>query len=77
MVNVENRIADLLLHKQRVEYEKKLENLKLLKNSKGKSAAVYGLKTKILGDKKVRQEAIAIEDPDTNNLVFDVEEIKS
>jgi hypothetical protein len=77
MVNVENRIANLLLHKQRIEYEKKLENLKLLKNSKGKSAAVYGLKAKILGDKKVRQEAIAIEDPDTKNLVFDAEEIKS
>ena len=77
LLNVEERIGKLLLQKQRAEYEKKLSNLQNLKNLKGSSAASFNLKAKILGEKKVRQEAIAIEDPATKSLVFDFEEIKS
>ena len=48
-----------------------------LKDSKGRSAAVFKLRSQILGEKKVRQEAAAIEDPATNTLVFENDEIKS
>ena len=75
--DVENKIANLLIQKQRTEYEKKLDNLNKLKNCKGRSAAIYNLRSSILGEKKVRQEAVAIEDPGTKNLVFEAEKIKS
>ena len=67
--DVQNKIANLLIQKQRTEYEKKLDNLNKLKNCKGRSAAIYNLRSSILGEKKVRQEAVAIEDPGTKNLV--------
>ena len=74
---IDNKISDLLIQKQRIDYEKKLETLNNLKNSKGRSAAVFKLRSQILGLKKVRQEAAAIEDPATNTLVFENDEIKS
>ena len=74
--DVENKISNLLIQKQRTEYEKKLDNLTKLKNSKGRSAAIYNLRASILGEKKVRQEAVAIEDPGTKSLVFEAEKIK-
>ena len=50
--DVEGKIASLLIEKQRNEYEKKLKALNTLKTTKGKSAAVFDLKAKILGYKK-------------------------
>jgi hypothetical protein len=58
------------------EYEKKLESLKSVKVSKGKSAAVFTLKAKILGDKKSKQEAVVIEDPINKELLFDADKIQ-
>ena len=77
IIEVEMKISDLLLKKQRIEYEKKLDNLKTLKNTKGKSAAVFNLKARVLGEKKVRQEAAAVEDPVTKELIYDAENIKA
>ena len=71
----ENKIGGLLIQKQRIEYEKKLSNLETLKTTKGRSAAVFNLKAKILGKKKVRQEATEIEDPATDSVVFEAEQI--
>ena len=55
-IDVENRIAGLLIQKQRSEYEKKIESLKSVKDIKGKSAAVFTLKANILGDNKSNQQ---------------------
>ena len=49
---VEERISDLLIQKQRLEYEKKLKDLNFLKNTKGISAAVFNLKSKVLGENR-------------------------
>ena len=74
---VENQISDLLIKKQRKEYEKKLSDLKLMSEKKGKCAATFRLKAMILGEKKEKQEAVVIEDPDTEELLFDAETIKA
>ena len=74
---VEEKIANLLVQRQREEYEKKLKTLNTLKTTKGKSAALFHLKAKVLGDKKVQQEAVVIEDPENHELIFDAEQIKS
>ena len=63
--------------KQRIEYEKKLKALNTLKRTKGKSAAIFDLKDKILGEKKVQQEAVVMENPENEELIFDAEKIKS
>ena len=48
-----------------------------MSEKKGKCAAVFSLKAKILGEKKEKQEAVVIEDPDTEELLFDAESIKA
>ena len=73
---IEANISELLVIKQRQEYEKKLLDLKTLRESKGRSAANFKLKEKILGEKKEKQEAVAIEDPITEEMLFDPEKIK-
>ena len=70
------KISNLLLKNQRIEYEKKLENLRTLKSTKGRSAAVFSLRAKVLGEKKVRQEAAAVEDPVTKVIIYDAENVK-
>ena len=77
ITEVENKIASLLVEKQRTEYEKKLKDLKTLKESKGRCAASFNLKAKILGEKKVQQEATVVEDPETGEIVFEPNEIKT
>ena len=49
---MEDKIAGKLLEKQRKEYENKLEHLKNIKKEKGKSAAIFKLKEKVIGSKK-------------------------
>ena len=73
---VEERIAEILIQKQRIEYEKKLKDLNTLKNTKGISAAVFNLKSKVLGEKKTKQEAVVIDNPVTGLPMFKAEEIK-
>ena len=77
IAEVEAKISDHLLKNQRSEYEKKLENLKTLQNTKGRSAAIFNLKAKVIGEKKVQQEATSIEDPITGEIIFDTNQIKA
>ena len=41
------------------------------------SGALFHLKAKVLGDKKVQQQAVAMEDPESNELLLDAEQIKA
>ena len=71
-VKINNKI-----HEQQLKnYEKKLADLKKLKNEKGKSAAVFKLKDKIVGNKKVGQEAVSMKDPVSGELIVEQEELK-
>ena len=60
-----------------IEYDKKLKALNTLKRTKGKSTAIFDLKARILGEKKVQQEAVVMENPENEDLIFDAEKIKS
>ena len=51
--------------------------LKSLKESKGGSAATFRLRAKILGEKKEKQEAVVVEDPSTEEIIFEAKKIKS
>ena len=73
---VEEEIATKLIKTQREKFEKEISKLKDLKAMKGKSAVVFNLKEKVLGSKKAQQEPAVIKNPDTDELVTEVEEIK-
>ena len=47
------------------------------KDTKGKAATVFKLKEKMFGEKRSKQDIIAITDPETNKMVTNTEEIKS
>ena len=58
-------------------YEKEVESLLSKMNKKGKSAAVFELKERILGSKMASMEAVVLEDPETGCVVDSPEEIKA
>ena len=72
-----NRLINNKLHEKQLQtYEKKLEDLKKLKKEKGKSAAVFKLKDKIVGSKKIAQEAVSMKDPESGELIIENEKLK-
>ena len=76
VTKVEESIAEKLLDRQRSEYEEKLKNLNELKANKGNQAALFKLKAKITGDKKGKQEAVSMTDPETGEMLFEPENIR-
>ena len=73
---INQRINNKIIEYQLKDYEKKLKCLKQLKTEKGKSAAVFKLKEKIVGSKKVGQEAVSMKDPISGDLIVDNAELK-
>ena len=73
---VETKITEKLLEKQRQDYEAKLDYLKEVKKGKGKSAAIFKLKDKIVGSKKEGMESVSMNDPITGDMICDPEELK-
>ena len=57
-------------------HEKEIKQLENMKKSKGKSAATFHLKNKIVGSKKTTPDQVVIIDPSTRKEVYDTEEIK-
>ena len=53
-----------------------MRQLEALRESKGRSAAVFSLKEKILGNKKGSQDQVVLTDPVTGKEVISPEEIK-
>ena len=74
--DVNANIASALLKKQREAFEKELKDIKDLKYYKGKSAAIFRVKEKIVGPKAAAQEASTLKDPKTGTEVFTPKEIK-
>ena len=64
------------LKKLKKKFEVELASLGRERKKKGKSAAVFNLQERILGSKKTPLEAVAIEDPDSGNLIDNPERIK-
>ena len=73
---VDSKIAAHLLTEQRIQFEKELSSLKDIKHSKGKSALIFKVKDKVVGKKKVGQEATVLMDPKTSDEVTTSAEIK-
>ena len=73
---IDNDIAANLLTQQRKKFEEELKSMKDLKENKGKSALIFNSKEKIVGPKKVGQEATTLIDPKTKKVVCTPEEIK-
>ena len=69
-------MSALLLQKQRENFEKELKDIREMRKSKGKAAAVFNLKEKIVGSKSVGTEAVVIVDPNTKKEVYSPNEIK-
>ena len=73
---VDKEMASTLKNIEKENYEKDIKYLEGLKNEKGKSAAVFGLREKILGNKKRPQERVVLSDPKTGKDVSTPAEIK-
>ena len=73
---IDKELAQTLKDIEADKHEKDMRELEGLKKSKGKSAAVFGLRDKILGKKKSAQEQVVITDPSTGEDVYTPEEIK-
>ena len=73
---IDQRINNKLLEHQLKDYEKKLSSLKQLQSEKGKSASIFRLKEKIVGSKKVSQEAVSMKDPVSGELIVDNDKLK-
>ena len=74
--DIDKQISNKILAHQLKEYEKKLHYLNKLKKEKGSSAAVFKLKEKIVGTKKISQEAVSMKDPDTGEIIVENDKLK-
>ena len=63
--SIEENITEEVLSNQRKQLEKELSALKKMKNEKRKSAVIFNLRDKVIGQKKVTQEATTMKDPVT------------
>ena len=73
--DIDEKIASNLLTEQRKRFENELNLIKDLKKSKGKAAAVFNLKSKVVGSNKAKQEATILIDHKTKLEVNTPEEI--
>ena len=62
---INDRIATNLLKQQREAFEKELNNIRDMKASKGKAAAIFYTKDKIVIKKAAPPEAVVVIDPET------------
>ena len=73
---VDNLMAKALLSEQRENVEKEMQELKSLKYKKGKSASIFAIKNKVVGPKKIEQEATIIKNPKDNQELTEPAEIR-
>ena len=73
---INNRIAAILMDIEKDRLDRDVKYLENLHKNKGKAAAVFGLRDKVLGKRKVAQEQIVLKDPSTGAVVNTPEEIK-
>ena len=66
-----------LLELQRKEIESELKKIEDIKQTKGKSAAVFNVLNKVRGQRKNGAELVAMKDPDSDDMIFDPEALKS
>ena len=73
---INDKIALKLKTIKEKQFEKDINHLKELRKNKGKAAATFHLKDKILGNKKTQQEPVVVIDPETGSEVTKPTDIK-
>ena len=73
--NIDNKMANVISTIQSNQFERDLKILEGVRREKGKAAAVFKLKEKILGKKKGGQEPTVLKDPATGKELTKLEEI--
>ena len=73
---IDNEITNKILSKQRNNLEYELKQLKSLAKHKGKTAAIFNLKGKVIGNKKTEQEPTSMKHPVTHEVLTKRSEIK-
>ena len=76
IMKIDEEITRKLISSQSQRLEKEIADIKDTKTRKGKTAAIFKLKEKIIGTKKSAQEAILMKDPDTNAELASNKEVK-
>ena len=66
-----------LLEQQRKEVEEEFKKVEKMKQSKGKTAAIFSTLNKIRGGKKAGSDLVAMKHPETSELIFNPKELKS
>ena len=69
MKTVDEELATALHNMNSINFEKEIDNLTRAKKLKGKSAAIFKLREKVLGPKESSLDAVAIEEPKDGELV--------
>ena len=73
---IDSEITNKILAAQRNNLEKELKHLKSLAKCKGKTAAIFNLKDKVIGNKKSDQEATTMKHPVTHEVLSRRSDIK-
>ena len=73
---IDGELANALGQLNNANFEREINSLKTTWLEKGKSAAVFDLKRRVLGSKKSSMEAVAITNPESGALVSSTKEIK-
>ena len=73
---IDNEITKNILSEQRKNLENELNQLKSVAKHKGKTAAIFNLKDKVIGNKKSEQEATTMKHPVSQEVLTKRSEIK-
>ena len=74
--SIDEEMIRVMKEIQKVDYERQLNSRQDIAKKKGKSAAVFNLRDRILGGRKACQEQVALIDPASGNEVTTPAEIK-
>ena len=74
--DIDNKISSTLKQIEVDKLEKDINELENISKTKGRAAAVFALRDKILGKKKTQPEQVLVKDPVTGKDVYEPAEIK-
>ena len=77
LLKLDEKIQSKLLEEQIINFSNEFETIMKVKNVKGTTAAAFKLKEKIFGSKKSEPDIVAINDPKTNTLVTNKDDVKN
>ena len=73
---INKKLANAIEEVNKANFRRENDSLKKILNTKGRSAAIFDLKQRVVGSEDDPPEAVVLEDPDTGRIVDSPEEIK-